>query len=106
MRQVFVADDGTPFETEEQCVEYESSALRSVEPNFNASTRDVMNQLGLNNSKTLFRRRVDFFEPHRKEVSRFLEEGIHYRRKSPDSPQLVWDLYRTKLAWHAAVALR
>lgn len=106
MRQVFVADDGTPFETEEQCVEYESSALRSVEPNFNASTNQVLKALGLSNSKTLFRRRVGFYEPERKEISRFLEEGIHFRRKSPDSTQLVWDLYRTKLAWHAALALR
>ena len=105
MRQVFLADDGTPFETEEQCVEYESSALRSVKPNFNASTREVLGALGLKDSKTLFRRRT-VYEPRRKEVIRFLEEGIHYRRKSPDSTQIVWDLHRTKLAWYAAVALR
>ena len=73
---------------------------------FNASTREVLDRLGLSNSKTLFRRRTDFKEPRRKEVARFLEEGIHFRRKSPDSTQLVWDLYRTKLAWHAALALR
>ena len=73
---------------------------------FNASTREVLDRLGLNNSKTLFRRRTDFHEPRRKEVNRFLEEGIHFRRKSPDSTQLVWDLELTERAWKQALEIR
>ena len=73
---------------------------------FNASTREVLDRLGLNNSKTLFRRRTDFKEPRRKEVARFLEEGIHFRRKSPDSTQLVWDLELTERAWKQALEIR
>ena len=70
--------------------------------NFNASTREVLTSLGLNNSKTLFRRRTDFHEPNRKRVARFLEPGIHFRRKSPESKNLVWDLELTTRAWDTA----
>ena len=69
---------------------------------FNGSTREMLARLGLSNSKTLFRRRLDFHEPNRQRVTKFLEEGIHYRRKSPDCPQLVWDLDLTERAWLAA----
>ena len=73
---------------------------------FNASTREALDRLGLNNSKTLFRRRTDFHEPRRKEVTQFLEEGIHFRRKSPDSTQHVWDMELTERAWQQALEIR
>lgn len=69
---------------------------------FTASTREVMEALGLNNSKTLFRRRTDFHEKHGVKVARFLEPGIHFRRVSPESRNLVWDLELTVRAWNTA----
>lgn len=75
-------------------------------PNFTASTADVLKLLGLNNSKTLFRRRTDFHESRRKRVARFLEPGIHFRRKSPESKALVWDPELTLRAWEQALSIR
>ena len=73
---------------------------------FNASTKEVMQMLGLNSTKTLHRRRTDYKEACSGNVQRFLEPGIHFRRKSPDSSQLVWNLQKTKRAWKQAMKVK
>ena len=73
---------------------------------FTASTKEVMERLGLGNNKTLFRRRTDFQEKEQKVALKFLEPGIHFRRMSPGSTRLVWDLDRTVKAWEAALKLQ
>jgi len=70
---------------------------------FNATTKEVCEALMLSNEKTLFRRRTDFTsEPKRKRVQRFLEPGVHFKRKTPDSNALLWDLALTIKAWNTA----
>jgi hypothetical protein len=61
---------------------------------FNYSTRQVLEELGLNSTKTLFRRRTDYKDHQSEKKQRFLKPGIHFRRKSPDSGQLVWNCHR------------
>lgn len=72
---------------------------------FDASTRQVMERLGLNSTKTLFRRRTDYNDPRCKHLLRFLEPGVHFRRKSPDSSQLVWNWEKTRRAWAQALQI-
>lgn len=69
---------------------------------FNATTKEVCEALMLSNEKTLFRRRTDFGDSQRKRVQRFLEPGVHFRRKTPDSKVLLWDLALTIKAWNTA----
>jgi len=73
---------------------------------FTASTKDVLERLGLNSYKTLFRRRTDYHERRKLKLQQFLEHGIHFRKKSPDSNQLVWDLELTERAWKQAIDIR
>ena len=73
--------------------------------NFNASTKEVLSALGLESSKSLFRRRTDYVDSARAATQRFLEPNIHFRKKTPGSTQLVWDLERTKRAWETALKL-
>ena len=71
--------------------------------NFTASTKEVCDALGLSSTRTLHRRRANFTEKNRGEgMQRFLQPNIHFRSKSPDSPQLVWDLDATVAAWNTA----
>lgn len=65
-----------------------------------------MTRLGLGDSKTLFRRRTDFQETQQRVTLRFLEPDIHFRRISPDSTRLVWDMDRTVKAWETALKLQ
>ena len=73
--------------------------------NFSASTREVMERLGILSTKTLFRRRTDYNDPRSRSLERFLEPGIHFRRLSPNSSKLTWDLEKTVRAWDQAIAL-
>ena len=73
--------------------------------NFNASTKEVLKALGLESSKSLFRRRSDYIDNSRGATHRFLEPNIHFRKKTPGSTQLVWDLERTVRAWATALKL-
>lgn len=70
---------------------------------FTASTREVLEALGLQASKSLHRRRTDYTDNARPDTFRFLEPGIHFRQKTPGSPQLVWDLDATVRAWDVAL---
>jgi len=76
-----------------------------MRPTFGASTKEVLDRLGLASPKTLFRRRTDYIDTRREAVTRFLEPNIHFRRKSPDTTQLVWDLESTVRAWNTATAI-
>lgn len=73
--------------------------------NFNCSTKEVLLHLGLGNCKSLFRRRIDYKDAQARTLTRFLEPGVHYRRKTPGSTQLVWDLDATVAAWEAALKI-
>ena len=53
--------------------------------NFNASTKEVLSALGLESSKSLFRRRTDYVDSARATTQRFLEPNIHFRKKTPGS---------------------
>jgi len=64
-----------------------------------------MERLGLNSTKTLFRRRTDYNETRSENTLRFLEPGIHFRRKSPDTSQLVWNWEKTQRAWEQALKM-
>ncbi len=69
---------------------------------FNASTRDLMQLLGVNDPKTLHRRREDYNDKSIHPDSQIFKLGVHYRRKSPTSPQVVWDKEVTVRAWTEA----
>ena len=74
---------------------------------FNSGTRDVMDALGAKDPKTLHRRRVGYQDKDVSPRNQFLQEGIHFRRKSPNSSALVWDLSKTLKAWdEATLAMR
>ena len=70
------------------------------------STREVMERLGITNSKTLFRRRTDYNDPRCQQLLLFLEPGIHFFPKSQGAKQLVWDWEKTKRAWDQALAIQ
>ena len=76
-----------------------------MDHSFNYSTRQVLEELGLNSTKTLFRRRTDYKDRQSEKTKRFLKPGIHFRRKSPDSGQLVWNWEKTARAWDQAIKL-
>ena len=66
---------------------------------FSASTREVMQTLGVMDAKTLHRRREDYRDKSVHPDSQFFKLGVHYLRKSPTSKQLVWDQEATVRAW-------
>ena len=67
---------------------------------FTASTREMMQALGVLNDKTLHRRREDYRDKSIKADSQFLKLGVHFLRKSPSpASPLVWDPEATKRAW-------
>lgn len=72
---------------------------------FSASTREVVKTLGLGSEKTLFRRRVDYHDEKRGVTTRFLLPNVHFRRKTPASTALVWNLEMTVRAWETALTL-
>ena len=74
-------------------------------PAFSASTKDVLDRLGLTSSKTLFRRRTDYRDPRSQKLTTFLQPNVHFRRLSPNSNRLVWDLEETVKAWDQATAI-
>lgn len=61
--------------------------------------------LGLGSEKTLFRRRVDYHDEKRGVANRFLLPNVHFRRKTPATTALVWDLAATVRAWETALAI-
>ena len=69
---------------------------------FTASTKEMVQMLGLSSEKTLFRRRTDYASD--RNAAQFLERGLHFQSKSPGASQLVWDPELTKRAWDAACA--
>ena len=73
---------------------------------FSASTRDVMQTLGVLDAKTLHRRREDYNDKSVHPDSQFFKLGVHYLRKSPTSKQLVWDLDTTVRAWVEATKVQ
>ena len=66
---------------------------------FTASTREMMQALGVLHDKTLHRRREDYRDKSVHPDSQFFKLGVHYLRKSPTSKQLVWDQEATVRAW-------
>ena len=72
---------------------------------FTVSTKEMVQLLGLESEKTLFRRRTDYGSDRCLD-QRFLERGIHFQSKTPGSAQLVWDPERTKRAWDAACSIK
>ena len=72
---------------------------------FSASTRDVMAQLGVQDPKTLHRRREESNDPTIHQDARVFKLGVHYRRKSPTSKQVVWDLDAAVRAWTEATKI-
>lgn len=72
---------------------------------FDCSTKQVLERLGLNCTKTLFRRRTDYKDSRCEDLMQFLEPGIHFRRKTPGSTQLVWNWEKTERAWEQALRL-
>ena len=73
---------------------------------FSASTREVMQTLGVMDAKTLHRRREDYNDKSVNPDSQFLKLGVHFLRKSPSSKQLVWDLDTTVRAWVEATRVQ
>ena len=73
---------------------------------FTASTREVMQTLGVLDAKTLHRRREDYNDKSVHPDSQFFKLGVHYLRKSPSSKQLVWDLDTTVRAWVEATKVQ
>jgi hypothetical protein len=71
---------------------------------FNASTEAVCQRLGVS-YKTLCRRRTDISDKRTPGLLQFLEPGIHFKRKTPESRQLAWNLERTERAWAQAIAI-
>ena len=69
---------------------------------FSASTRDVMTELGVLDAKTLHRRREESNDPTIHPSGRIFKLGIHYRFKSPNSKQIVWDKSAVIRAWTEA----
>ena len=68
---------------------------------FTATTREMVELLGLKSEKTLFRRRTDY--PADTSTPQFLERGIHFQAKTPGASQLSWDPDATTRAWNTAV---
>ena len=66
---------------------------------FTASTRDVMQAIGVLDPKTLHRRREDYNDKTIDPSRQFFKLGIHYLRKSPNSKQVMWDQAATVRAW-------
>ena len=67
---------------------------------FTASTREMMQALGILDDKTLHRRREDYKDKFISPAKQFLKLGVHYLRKSPSpASPLVWDPEATKRAW-------
>ena len=73
-----------------------------VNSEFDGSTRQMLQRLSLSNAKTLFRRRTDFCEKNRANVNQFLKPGVHFRRLSPDSKNLIWNMDLTERDWNEA----
>ena len=73
---------------------------------FNATTRQVIGELGFSDPKTLHRRREDYQDKDVRPCDQFLKHGVHYRRKSPNCCQIVWDLEATLRAWDEAIAAK
>lgn len=71
---------------------------------FNKGTRDVMAAVGALDPKTVHRRRVGYVDKDVSPGNQFLVEGVHWRRKSPNSSTIVWDLGKTLVAWDEATA--
>ena len=69
---------------------------------FNASTAEVLQRLGVS-YKTLCRRRTDVSDRRTDKLLQFLEPGIHFKRKTPESRRLAWNLERTERAWQQAM---
>jgi len=69
---------------------------------FTASTRDLMQQLGVLDPKTLHRRRDLYNDKSIHPDRKIFKFGVHYVRKSPTSTQVVWDLELTRNAWLSA----
>ena len=72
---------------------------------FTATTREVMQQLGVLDPKTLHRRREDYYDQSIDPNSKIFRLGVHYRRKSPSSTQVVWDPDLTIRAWTEATRI-
>ena len=72
--------------------------------NFTATTRQVLDHLGLNDTKTLHRRREDYWDKSNriKPEHRIFKLGVHYTKKSPNSKLILWDLDKAVNAWTAA----
>ena len=73
---------------------------------FTASTREVMQTLGVLDAKTLHRRREDYNDKSVHPDCQFFKLGVHYLRKSPTSKQLVWDAEATVRAWVEATKVQ
>jgi hypothetical protein len=71
---------------------------------FNTSTEVVLQRLGVS-YKTLARRRTDIQDRRTAKQLQFLEPGVHFRRKSPESTRLVWNWPRTERAWNQAMKI-
>ena len=72
---------------------------------FTASTRDVMQAIGVLDPKTLHRRREDYRDKTIHPSTQFFKLGVHYLRKSPYSKQLVWNREATIRAWTEATRI-
>jgi hypothetical protein len=71
---------------------------------FNTSTEVVCQRLGVS-YKTLCRRRTDVKDRRTPKLLQFLEPGIHFKRKTPESKRLVWNWARTERAWQQAMKI-
>ena len=72
--------------------------------NFTATTRQVLDRLGLHDTKTLHRRREDYWDKSNriKPEHRIFKLGVHFTYRSPNSGVVIWDLEKTLAAWKTA----
>ena len=72
---------------------------------FTATTRDVMQAIGVLDPKTLHRRREDYNDKSIHPSKQFFKLGVHYLRKSPNSKTVMWDQAATVRAWTEATKI-
>ena len=71
---------------------------------FTASTRQVIEHLGLLDPKTLHRRRDNYVDKTNPVVPehQVFKLGVHFTYRSPNSGVVIWDLEKTLAAWKTA----
>ena len=66
---------------------------------FDTTTRDLMQELGIRDPKTLHRRRDLYNDKSVDPRNKIFKFGFHYVRKSPVSPDIIWNRKRAIKTW-------